>query len=62
MDINARESHGWARLLNTGFLYVSKRDKKGRPVIIMNVERILQNECSEEELIQMCNYFFTFVI
>ena len=52
----------WYRLANAGFLYIAKRDKKGRPVIVMNVERIVQFECEQDDLLKFCDYFFTFCI
>jgi hypothetical protein len=41
MDPEAPESFKWYRLANLGFLYVAKRDKKNRPVLVMNVEKII---------------------
>jgi hypothetical protein len=63
MDPEAPESYKWYRLANLGFLYVAKRDKKNRPVLVMNVEKIIQNDSIElDDLINYCNYFFTFCI
>lgn len=63
MDPEAPQSHKWYRLANIGFLYVCKRDKKGRPVIVMNVEKIIQNDSIDlNDLLNYCNYFFTFCI
>jgi hypothetical protein len=36
MHIDDPASRVWSNL-NLGFLYIAKRDKKGRPIIIMNV-------------------------
>lgn len=58
----APSSHVWFRLINSGVLYVCKRDKMGRPVTIMNVEKITKVICEIDDLISMCNYFFTFVV
>ena len=32
----------WYGLMNSGFIYVAKRDKKGRPIIVINVEKLIQ--------------------
>jgi hypothetical protein len=43
-------------------LYVCKRDKKGRPVMVMNFEKIVYHAPQTEDLISMCIYLFTFVV
>jgi len=63
MDPELPSSAGWWKIANLGFLYVAKRDKKGRPVIVLNVERLVQHDnCAIEDLNSFCNYFFTFCI
>jgi len=62
MNPEAPDAGNWWRCANLGFLYVAKRDKKGRPVLIMNVERIIQNNVLIDDLIMFTNYFFSFVI
>lgn len=63
MDPELPSSQGWWRIANLGFLYVAKRDKKGRPVIVLNVERLVAHDnCEIEDLNSFCNYFFTFCI
>ncbi|CDW82821.1 UNKNOWN [Stylonychia lemnae] len=48
--------------LQTGLLYAFKRDKGHRPIIIINVERLIASKIDEKNLVDMSNYFLDFLI
>lgn len=62
MDPGAAASQAWFSALNLGFIYVAKRDNKGRPVIVLNVERLIQSNVELEPIISVCDYLMTFTI
>jgi len=49
-------------MLNNGFLYVHKRDRGMRPIIIMNVSILKILKGTLEELVTMNNFLTQYVI
>jgi len=49
-------------MLNNGFLYVHKRDRGMRPIIIMNVSILKTLKGTLEELVTMNNFLTQYVI
>lgn len=48
--------------LNMGIFYGYKRDKGSRPVLVLNVERMVTSGIDLEIIMNMVNYFLNFVI
>lgn len=48
--------------LNAGFLYAYRRDKNMRPIIIVNVRKIIDSGIQIEPLVAVCDYFLNYVI
>ena len=51
-------------MINFGFLYVAKRDRHFRPIIVINVERLLAlgDKIPTEDIVDVADYFLDFVI
>jgi len=48
--------------LESGLLYAYKRDKSFRPVIVINVEKMLSSKIDTEYLILLSNYYLEYVV
>ena len=48
--------------LNTGMLYCYKRDKNCRPIVVVNVRRVIDSKITMEQLIPMVDYFTNYTI
>lgn len=50
-------------MLNNGFLYIHKRDKSFRPVVVLNVQKMTLFTAEQNELvIPVTNYLMTYAI
>ena len=48
-------------IINSGFLYVCGRDIKYRPIVILNVRRIVDQNASDEVINAAASFFFDFL-
>ena len=48
--------------LKQGIVYAYKRDKGFRPIIVINVERLIQSKIIDKDLVSMSDYFLDFII
>ena len=49
-------------LLQSGIMYVSKRDRMFRPIVIVNIRRLLATDISVDVLEQGSSFFFDFCV
>mmetsp|Transcript_27062 Transcript_27062/g.26123 ORF Transcript_27062/g.26123 Transcript_27062/m.26123 type:complete len:82 (+) Transcript_27062:394-639(+) len=48
--------------LNEGFMYIYKRDKVGRPIIILDVQKVLNSNVDINNIVMMSQFLMTFMI
>lgn len=48
--------------LTQGILYIYKRDRGHRPIIVINTERLIASKCDVEQLVYLANFQIDYVI
>jgi len=48
--------------VQSGLLYTYKRDKSFRPIVIINVEKMLASKIEQDDLVLLANFYLEFVI
>jgi len=61
-SVNVTNVAPFLQELNSGIMYAYKRDKSLRPVVIVNVRRIIDTGISIEKLVQLSDFFLFYII
>lgn len=48
--------------LNNGLIYACGRDYKFRPLVVINVQKILERKMSENELLELMGFYYQYLI
>ena len=49
-------------LLSDGLIYCTGRDTKFRPIIVVDVKKVLEKKLEERDLLDMLGFFYQFII
>lgn len=60
--VNVTDVNPYLEHLNYGMLYALRRDKSHRPIIVVNVRRVMESKIEIEPLMQTVDYFTNFVV